>query len=63
MENIGGLMGISDKLEAYLEKAENRESCHFCQGMAKYDDVAELDQSIYDVVGVCEIHSFKGLSS
>jgi hypothetical protein len=56
-------MGILDNLEAYLEKADKTESCHFCQGRAKYNDVVELDQSTYDVVGVCEIHSFKGLSS
>jgi superfamily II helicase len=59
----GELMGILDNFEAYLEKAENTESCHFCQGRAKYNDVVELDQSTYDVVGVCERHSFKGLSS
>ena len=62
MEN-GGLMGILDNLEAYLEKAENRESCHFCQGMAKYDDIAEIDMNRYDMVSVCERHAFKGLSS
>lgn len=56
-------MGILDNLEAYLEKADKTESCHFCQGKAKYNDVVELDQSTYDVVGVCERHSFKGLSS
>lgn len=56
-------MGILDNLEAYLKKAENRESCHFCQGMAKYDDVAEIDANKYDMVGVCDIHAFKGLVS
>ena len=62
MEN-GGLMGILDNLEAYLEKAENRESCHFCQGMAKYDDIAEIDMNRYDMVSVCDIHAYKGLVS
>jgi len=56
-------MGILDNLEAYLEKAEQYEKCYYCQNKAKYDDLAKLDQSTYDVVGVCEIHSFKGLSS
>jgi superfamily II helicase len=56
-------VGILDNLEAYLEKAENRESCHFCQGMAKYDDIAETDINKYDMVSVCERHAFKGLSS
>jgi hypothetical protein len=56
-------MGILDNLESYLEKAEETAKCYFCEKAAKYDDVAEVDQCRYDVVGVCECHSFKGLSS
>jgi len=55
-------MGFPDNLEAYLEKAEETEKCHYCQNKAKYDDIAQVDQT-YDIVGVCECHSFKGLSS
>jgi hypothetical protein len=57
-----GIMGFLDNLEAYLEKAEETEKCHYCQNKAKYDDIAQVDQT-YDIVGVCECHSFKGLSS
>lgn len=56
-------MGILDNLEAYWEKTEKVESCHFCQNLAKYSDVAEVDQNKYTMVGVCERHSFKGLTS
>jgi superfamily II helicase len=56
-------MGILDNLEAYLEKAEKTEKCHYCQSKAKYTDIAPIDESKYDIVGVCECHSFKGLSS
>ena len=56
-------MGILDNLEAYLEKADKTESCHFCQGMAKYDDIAETDANKYDVVSVCDTHAYKGLVS
>lgn len=56
-------MGFLDNLEAYLEKAEEAELCHYCQNKAKYNDIAEIDQSQYDLVGVCECHSFKGLAS
>lgn len=55
-------MGILDNLEAALE-AEETEKCHYCQKAAKYNDLAEVDQCRYDVVGVCECHSFKGLNS
>jgi hypothetical protein len=55
-------MGILDNLEAYLEKAEQAEKCHYCNNIAKYNDLAEIDQT-YNVVGVCECHAFKGLSS
>lgn len=56
-------MGILDNLEAYWEKAEETEKCHYCNNIAKYNDLAEIDKSKYDIVGVCECHAFKGLSS
>ncbi len=56
-------MGILDNLEAYLENAGDTEKCHYCQGIAKYNDLAEIEKSKYDVVGVCECHSYKGLVS
>jgi hypothetical protein len=56
-------MGILDNLEAYLENAGDTEKCHYCQGIAKYNDLAEIDKAKYDVVGVCECHSYKGLVS
>lgn len=55
-------MGILDNLEAYLE-AEQAEKCHYCTNVAKYNDLAEIDKAKYDVVGVCECHSYKGLVS
>ena len=57
-------MGILDNLEAYLEKAEVQETdkCHYCQALAIYNDLAEVDKN-YQIVGVCACHSFKGLSS
>lgn len=55
-------MGILDNLEAYLE-AEEPEKCYYCSKAAKYNDLAEVDTCRYDVVGVCECHSFKGLNS
>ncbi len=55
-------MGILDNLEAYME-AEEAEKCYYCQSKAKYTDIAPIDESKYDIVGVCECHSFKGLSS
>ena len=39
------------------------EKCYYCSKAAKYNDLAEVDTCRYDVVGVCECHSFKGLSS
>ena len=54
-------MGILDNLEAYLE-AEIKEKCYYCQAIATYNDIAEIDRT-YKVVGVCACHSFKGLSS
>ena len=38
------------------------EKCNYCQAVAKYNDLAEVDQT-YQIVGVCACHSFKGLSS
>ena len=55
-------MGILDNLEFYLEKAEQAEKCHYCQAIATYNDLAEIDKT-YKIVGVCACHSFKGLSS
>ena len=56
-------MAILDNLEAYLEKAGDAEKCHYCHHIAKYNDIAQVDQAKYKLVGVCECHSFKGLSS
>ena len=55
-------MSFLDNLEAYLEKAETEEKCHYCQAIATYNDLAEVDRN-YQIVGVCACHSFKGLSS
>ena len=55
-------MGILDNFEAYLEAAETKEKCHYCQAIATYNDLATIDQT-YQIVGVCACHSFKGLSS
>jgi hypothetical protein len=57
-------MGILDNFEAYVEWAEDQktEKCHYCQAIATYNDLAEVDRN-YQVVGVCACHSFKGLSS
>jgi hypothetical protein len=56
-------MGILDNFEAYVEWAEKTDKCHYCQAIAKYNDLAEVDKDSYKVVGVCACHSFKGLSS
>jgi len=56
-------MGILDNLEMFIEKTEETEKCHYCQSKAKYSDIAKVNNQKYDVVGVCECHSFKGLSS
>jgi hypothetical protein len=56
-------MGILDNFEYYLEKAEVAERCYYCQAMAKYNDLAEIDKNSYKIVGVCACHSFKGLTS
>jgi hypothetical protein len=57
-------MGILDNFEAYVEWAEDQKTdkCHYCQAIATYNDLAEVDRN-YQVVGVCACHSFKGLSS
>jgi hypothetical protein len=55
-------MGILDNLEAYMDKAEELEKCHYCKAIATYNDIAEIDRT-YKIVGVCGCHSFKGLSS
>lgn len=54
-------MGILDNLEAALE-AEEAEKCHYCQALAVYNDLAEVDKT-YKIVGVCACHSYKGLVS
>jgi hypothetical protein len=54
-------MGILDNLESYLE-AEETEKCHYCQAIAVYNDLAEVEKN-YQIVGVCACHQFKGLSS
>jgi hypothetical protein len=56
-------MGILDNLEAYLEVTEVTETCYYCQAVAKYNDLAEVEKDSYKIVGVCACHSFKGLSS
>lgn len=55
-------MGILDNLEAALEAAEKAEKCHYCQAIATYNDLAEVDRN-YQVVGVCACHSYQGLVS
>ena len=57
-------MGILDNFEAYVEWSEDKKSekCYYCQAIAKYNDIAEIDRT-YKIVGVCACHSFKGLSS
>lgn len=54
-------MGILDNLKASL-KAEELEKCHYCQALATYNDLAEVNRN-YQIVGVCACHSFQGLSS
>lgn len=54
-------MGILDNLEAYLE-VEETEKCHYCQAIAIYNDLAEVEKT-YQIVGVCACHSYKGLVS
>ena len=55
-------MGILDNFEAYLEAAETKEKCYYCQAIATYNDIAEVDRN-YQIVGVCACHSYKGLVS
>jgi hypothetical protein len=54
-------MGILDNLEAALE-AEETGKCHYCQAIATYNDLAEVDKT-YKIVGVCACHSYQGLVS
>ena len=63
-------MGILDNFESYLESRynidpieDNQEKCHYCTHKAKYTDIAEIAKQGYQVVGVCQCHSYKGLSS
>ena len=58
-------MGILDNFEEYFNprKTEEKEKCYYCQAMATYNDLAQIDQDSYKIVGVCACHSFKGLSS
>ena len=55
-------MGILDNLEEYLEQAEQADKCHYCQAVATYNDLAEINKT-YQIVGVCACHSFRGLIS
>ncbi len=55
-------MGILDNLEASLEAAEETQKCHYCQAIATYNDLAEIDRN-YQIVGVCGCHAYKGLVS
>jgi len=45
-------MSILENLEAYLE---SEETCHYCNGQAKYTDVAKVKDS-YAIVGICKCH-------
>ena len=55
-------MAILDNLEAYFDRAEESEKCHYCKALATYNDLAKVNKT-YQVVGVCACHSYKGLSS
>ena len=55
-------MSFLDNLEAYMDTVESKEKCYYCQALATYNDIAEVDRN-YQIVGVCACHSFKGLSS
>jgi hypothetical protein len=56
-------MGILDNIEAYIDLDPKQEKCHYCTNKAKYTDIAEIAKQGYQVVGVCQCHSYKGLSS
>ena len=56
-------MGILDNFEAYIDLDPKQEKCHYCTHKAKYTDVAEIAKQRYQVVGVCQCHSYKGLYS
>jgi hypothetical protein len=51
-----------DNLCKYWEETDKVDSCYFCHNLAKYYDVAQIEQT-YQIVSVCEHHSFKGLTS
>lgn len=54
--------GMVDNSE-YPEKAEKTDKCHYCQAIATYNDLAEVDKNSYKIVGVCICHAYSGLSS
>jgi len=45
-----------------MDNAGDTEKCHYCQAIATYNDIAEINRT-YKIVGVCACHSFKGLAS
>lgn len=53
-------------LPAYIRSSEaevqETDKCHYCQAIAVYNDLAEVEQN-YQIVGVCACHQFQGLSS
>ena len=56
-------MGILDNLESYLEaEVQEIDKCHYCQAIAIYNDLAEIEQN-YQIVGVCACHQYQGLIS
>lgn len=54
--------GAMDDDMATFSVIKKIEKCHYCQALAKYNDLAEVDRT-YKIVGVCACHSYKGLSS
>ena len=52
---------MSENQEPILNKSET-DLCHYCQGKAKYTDVAEIDLAKYGVVGVCQCHYVQDVS-
>lgn len=52
---------MSENQEAILEKSDT-DLCFYCQGKAKYTDVAEIDLAKYGVVGVCQCHYVQDVS-
>lgn len=53
---------MNTNFEEDLEAAGQTEKCHYCQAIAIYNDLAEVEKN-YQIVGVCACHAFKGLSS